>query len=115
MRDGGANLSASLVAQHPHRSVCLCRNHNSWSIWPPTIQRQPSATEAVSDKPMPTSHLTGKPLVAEKAMRLLRPDHHQFYGPWRSFEVGDDGLEKYLGYKGKSEQVRLNTAGGLST
>ncbi|CEH17145.1 Mss4-like [Ceraceosorus bombacis] len=88
----------------------------SWSIWPPTIQRAPSTTEAASNNNInsnnhnntnniPTSHFTGKQLASEKAWRLMRPDHHQFYGPWRSFDVQDDGRDKFIGYKGKSERV----------
>ncbi|PWN45251.1 hypothetical protein IE81DRAFT_364268 [Ceraceosorus guamensis] len=95
------------VCSSPMGSWSVVRN--GWSIWPPTIQRAPSTAEEASNhnntNNTPTSHFTGKQLASQKAWRLMRPDHHQFYGPWRSFDVQDDGRDKFIGYKGKSERV----------
>jgi hypothetical protein len=37
-------------------------------------------------------------------MAKVKADHHQFYGGWRSVTLAD-GLPKYEGYRGESQQV----------
>ncbi|CAO1638007.1 unnamed protein product [Parajaminaea phylloscopi] len=62
-----------------------------WSIWPSTLSR---------------SHPSAGPegAIHPAILEAIRPDHHQFYGPWKLMPV-PDGLDKWEGYKEQSQKV----------
>lgn len=66
-----------------------------WTIWPPTLARKAPSTGAAADGPFD---------VPDDVMAAITAKHHQFYGPWRALVVRD-GLDKWTGYAGESEQL----------